>query len=83
MFKSHKHLGPYVLATGRVLPGSDDLEAFLNNDYLAQGDEEYLEICVEQLQTLHLLASNQNARADWAWLYRDALEYLGAKPSRR
>ena len=73
-FKAQKTLRNYHLATGRVLPGSEDLEASLNVPNI----EEFKEPYIETLRDLYLIASNQTRRRPWAEMYFDALDYLGA-----
>lgn len=73
-FKAHKTLRDYHLGSGRVLPGSADLEAALNVDNI----EDFRGPFIETLRDLYLIASNQTRRRPWAEMYFDALDHLGA-----
>lgn len=76
MFKAHKHLEPLKLID-RELPGSESIEAFLNNPQLNKADEAFLKMADDQLRANWLIASNQTHRRAWAELYFDARVYLG------
>lgn len=76
MFKASQHLEPLKLRY-RELPGSESIEAFLNNPQLKNADDAYLKMADDQLRANWLIASNQSHRRPWAELYFDARVYLG------
>ena len=68
MFKAPRHLEPLQLRD-RELPGSEAIEAFLNNPNLANADRKFLEMADQQLRANWLVAENQTHRKPWAELY--------------
>ena len=77
MFKAPRRTAEIVLTTGRVLPGSEDIEAFLNNPQLAKADQIFLKMADDQLRANWMIATNQTHYAPWADLYFEARVYLG------
>lgn len=76
MFKAPRHLEPLNLHTS-VLPGSEAIEAFLNNPQLAKADQIFLKMADDQLRANWMIATNQTHYAPWADLYFEARVYLG------
>ena len=76
MFKAPQHLEPLPLID-RELPGSESIEAFLNNPQLNKADEAFLKMADDQLRANWLIANNQDYREPWAELYFQARIYLG------
>ena len=58
MFKAPRHLEPLQLRD-RELPGSEAIEAFLNNPNLANADRKFLEMADQQLR------ASKAPVADW------------------
>lgn len=76
MFKASQHLEPLQLID-RELPGSESIEAFLNNPQLKKADDVFLKMADDQLRANWLIADNQDNRRPWAELYFEARIYLG------
>jgi len=76
MFKAPQHLEPLKLRY-RELPGSESIEAFLNNPQLKKADDVFLKMADDQLRANWLIADNQDHRKPWAELYFQARIYLG------
>ena len=76
MFKAPRNTDELVLATGRVLPSSQDIEAFINNPQLGAADEPFLAMSIDYLRQLYFIASTQNGWREQADLYFSAIAYL-------
>ena len=76
MFKAPRHLEPLNLRIA-VLPGSEAIEAFLNNPQLNKADQIFLKMADDQLRANWMIATNQTHYAPWADLYFEARVYLG------
>ena len=78
MFKAPLKTDEWVLTTGRVLPSSSDIEAFLNNPQLGASDEPFRTMSIDYLNELLFIAKNQNRWRNHADVYRSAIEHLEA-----
>lgn len=78
MFKAPRRTAEIVLTTGRVLPGSEDIEAFLNNPQLGVSDEPFRAMSIDYLHQLLFIAKNQNRWRNHADVYRCAIAHLEA-----
>ena len=75
-FKAPRTTDEWVLTTGRVLPSSADIEAFLNNPQLGAADEPCRTMSINYLNELLFIARNQNRWRDHADVYRCAIAHL-------
>ena len=77
-FKAPRRTDEFVLTTGRVLPSSSDIEAFLNNPQLGACDEPFRTMSINYLNELLFIARNQNRWRSHADVYRSAIDHLEA-----